>query len=378
MWINEIELRNKILDAIKSQGFSINPHLKPINNEKDTLKLIHSQKRMEKILHHKKSLIKYSKNAMKYAISGKDIDPTNINLKLIEIKPESEYSKIFFWWNLIWWSIPYENPIGRTMRYIVWDSHHNAPFGIFYLQSPTLRSSIRDKYLQLDKNNITYWINQSMYGQRIGALPPYNELLGGKMVALSLVSNEVRGAYRKKYEGKKTILEEKVLPPNLLFISTTSAYGKSSVYERIYYNNEKVSEFIGYTSGSGTFHLPEELYKDCLVFLNQNGINTKRGYGTGPSRKLKLIGQALRYLGLPNYSYHNIKRGYYIFSNAKNLHDVIKKDESPLWYDRPFEELSKYWIERWCIPRSERNKKWKSFDSKEFINKTNEEIMGFE
>ena len=36
-----------------------------------------------------------------------------------------------------------------------------------------------------------------MQAQRLGALPPYNELIGGKMVALSLTSNELRGEYRK-------------------------------------------------------------------------------------------------------------------------------------------------------------------------------------
>ncbi len=159
------------------------------------------------------------------------------------------------------------------------------------------------------------------------------------MVALSLTSNEVRNLYTKKYENKKTILKKRKLPSRLLFITTTSAYGKSSVYERINYKGETVSQFIGYTSGAGTFQLPEVLYNECLQYLEQRGIDTKRGYGTGPSRKMKLIDNAFRYLKIPTYSYHNIRRGYYLFSNVENLHEVIHEDQEPSWYERPFNEL---------------------------------------
>ena len=78
------------------------------------------------------------------------------------------------------------------MRFIIWDKSHDAPFGLIGLSSPPLRMSTRDKYLGISNDQIYYWINMSLNGQRIGALPPYNELLGGKMVALSLTSNEIR------------------------------------------------------------------------------------------------------------------------------------------------------------------------------------------
>ena len=259
------------------------------------------------------------------------------------------------------------------MRFILWDEYHDAPFGLIGLQSPPLASSVRDNYLGLNNGNREYWINQSMYGQRIGALPPYNELLGGKMVALALISNEIRKAYEKKYKNRKTLLKKREIPNRLLFITTTSAYGRSSVYERIKYKGEKVSIFLGFTSGAGTFHLPQELYEELLLFLQQEGINTKRGYGTGPSRKLKLVDLGFKKLGLKNltgsYVFHNIKRGYYLFSHVRNLHNVIQNNKRPLWYDRSFKELFSFWLERWCIPRSERKKEWKEFDSNKFFRK---------
>lgn len=374
MTIDENDLRKRIFGALKSQGFSLNPHLRPENNEKDTLKIVHMQKRREQLKLHKKFLIRNFKKIKEYSVTGEELEPRKINLELIEVPQESFYSKLFFWWNLVWWSIPYDKPIGRQMRFILWDNTHDSPFGLFYLQSPPLRSAVRDKFLGLDKDQIDYWINQSLYGQRIGALPPYNQLLGGKMVCLSLISNEVREAYAKKYENRKTILKERELPSRLLFISTTSAYGKSSVYERVKFENETVSQFIGYTSGSGTFHLPEPLYKECLQYLKEQGINTRRGYGTGPSRKLKLISLAFRLLGIRKFTHHNIKRGYYIFPNAQNLRGVIHDDQVPIWHDRPFKHLECFWLKRWCIPRSKRIHDWENFDSRDYFKEVEREI----
>lgn len=374
MTINTDELREKILGALKSQGFSLNPHLKPENNEKDTLRIIHMQKRQEQLKLHKQFLVRNFEKIKEYSISGRELKPRKMNLELVEVLPESFYSRLFFWWNLVWWSIPYDKPIGRQMRFILWDKTHDAPFGLFYLQSPPLRSAVRDGFLGLDKDQVDYWINQSLYGQRIGALPPYNQLLGGKMVCLSLTSNEVREAYAKKYENRKTILNERELPNRLLFISTTSAYGKSSVYERVKFKDEIVSQFIGYTSGSGTFHLPEILYKECLQYLEEQGMDTRRGYGTGPSRKLKLISVAFRFLGIRRFIHHNIKRGYYIFPNVKNLNEVIHNNQVPFWHNRPFQHLERFWMERWCIPRSKRTRKWKNFDVKGYFRRIEREI----
>lgn len=377
MKIDGNELRNKIIASLKKQGFYINPHLRPKKNEKDTLRKIHEQKRLEQLKLHKKFLLENFDTIKNFSVDGKDLKPDKIDLKLIEIESDTLESKLFFWWNLVWWSLPYDRPIGRQMRFILWDEYHDAPFGLIGLQSPPLASSVRDNFIGLNNGNKEYWINQSMYGQRIGALPPYNELLGGKMVALSLVSNEVRERYENKYQDRITLLENKKIPSRLLFITTTSAFGKSSVYERLRYKDEAVSTFLGFTSGAGTFHLPQILYEELLRFLEAEGIDTKRGYGTGPSRKLKLIDKGFNKLELKNltrsFIFHNIKRGYYLFPNVKNLKNVIQKDERPLRYNRPFKELFEFWLERWCIPRSERKDEWKNFYANKFFR--NVEIM---
>lgn len=367
-------LRKRVINHIKSQGLEINPHVKSKNAKKDTYRKIHKMKKEERMAEHKKFLLKNLDLIQDYSIDGRDVNPDKIDLKLVEVKRGTEESRMHFWWNLVWWSLPYQQPIGRVMRFLVWDEYHNAPFGLFCLQSPSIRMKARDDYLGLNRENAVFWINMSLYGQRIGALPPYNELIGSKMVALSISSNEVRKNYEKKYKGRKTLIENRVIPSKLLYITTTSAFGKSSVYDRINFNGEPVSIFIGYTAGAGTFHLSEELYVDMLKFLERKSIDTRRGYGTGPSRKLRLINKGFRLLSLPDFEYHNIKRGIYLFPHAKNLKRVIHENKRPIFYDRPFEELADFWLERWCIPRSLRIDRWKNFDSKKFLNKAERTI----
>jgi hypothetical protein len=288
-------------------------------------------------------------------------------LELIEVKSGSFEEILFRWWNFIWWSIPYQRSYGRQMRFLLWDTTHDAPFGLICLQSPVLTMSVRDDSLGIPKNELDIWVNRSMNAQRVGALPPYNELLGGKMVALSLTSNEVREAYRNKYKSYITILKGRKLKPDLLFITTTSAFGRSSLYNRLKYNGDVVAECLGYTQGSGSFHIPEELYEEILEMLSKKGIDVARGYGHGPSRKLKLISLGLAYLKLSGFEYHGIKREFYLFSLVKNLKEVIQDGKKPIYVDRPFNELVDYWKQRWAIPRAERVSEWKDFSSENFF-----------
>lgn len=361
-------LKHEIITSLIDQGFVVGNKVNPENHQKEILKKIHSQKREEQLKYHKNFLLDNMDLAKSYTSNLKKINPKKIKLELIEVKSDSNEAKLFLWWNLAWWSLPFERPFGRQMRFILWDTYHNSPFGLIGLQSPTLVSKIRDSTLGLTNGTREIWINQSLYAQRLGAIPPYNYLLGGKMVGLSLVANEIREAYSKKYENNLTLMKSRKIPNRLLFITTTSAYGKSSVYERIKFENCLIAHFLGYTSGAGTFQLSEELYQKCLKFLEYEGYDIKRGYGTGPSRKLKLIAKAFSILQIKKFQYHNIQRGMYLIPLIKNLDNVIHQNEEPNYYDWNFEDLSKFWLNRWAIPRSKKNTQWSAFNFTDFFN----------
>jgi len=360
--IDENELRQKIIQSFIEQGFKYNPHVRPPRDDKETYKQLQTFSKMEQIQLHKNFLLENLKKVRKYAKSGSAINPSEIKLELKLVRENSLEEILFRWWNFVWWSLPYQRGYGRMLRFIVWDSAHDIPFGLISLQSPILKISVRDKYLGFTSKELDIWVNQSMHAQRLGALPPYNELLGGKMVALSITCNEIRKIYQEKYRNIKTTIKNREIENRLLFLTTTSAFGRSSIYNRLKYQDEVVAYSLGYTQGSGSFHITEKLYLEILAFLEQKGFNTARGYGNGPSRKMRLIDKGLSLLGLKGAIYHNIKREFYLFPLVKNLNEVIHQNEEPVYYDRPFEAISEYWLKRYCIPRATRNKSWLNFD----------------
>lgn len=363
-------LRDDLRESLRQQGFIVRGEdkLDLAAKTKDELKDIQIAAKIKVMKEHKDFITRKAALARQYSINGRDIDPARIQLEIRQVQPDSHDELLFRWWNLTWWSMPYQRPYGRQMRFIIWDTAHNAPFGLISLQSPILKQAVRDKSLEIPNAELDYWVNRSMYAQRVGALPPYNDLIGGKMVALSLVSNEIRTAYQEKYQDRTTIMAERNIEPELLFITTTSAFGKSSIYNRLKYHQDVVAEKLGYTEGYGSFQISKVLYERLLAYLTDIGENAERGYGNGPSRKLKLIKMACRKLGLANYSYHGIKREYYSFSLVQNLKQVISRQEQAIWKNYEFKDLAAYWRERWLMNRVINTDQWRKFGIEFYIN----------
>jgi len=363
------KLKNKIIDILEKQGYAVSSDgsFKLIEDDRESKRQAHVLAKAERIALREDYILKKFDQMKEYMIKGKELNVEKIDPVLREVKPSSKEEDIFRWWNLIWWSLPYERAYGRQMRFIVWDKYHNAPIGLIGLQSPILSWSARDQYLGIKQENRDFWVNQSLSAQRIGSLPPYNEVLGGKLVTLLMTANTVRNSFHNKYENKKTVMKERTLPARLLFITTTGAYGKSSVYQRLRFKGEVVSKFIGYTQGTGTFHVPDALYKKLLSFLKDKEVNVRRGYGSGPSRKMRLIDMAFQELGFKNGVLHGIKRAVYLFPLAANLKEVVSDHQAPIWVDRNEEELADYWKKRWILPRLKERNSFRNFTPQDFI-----------
>ncbi|MDD3940486.1 MAG: DUF4338 domain-containing protein [Candidatus Pacebacteria bacterium] len=373
--IIEKELKQKVISILIKQGYIVKSNGFVLKDDSREVKRdAHVFAKAERINKNEKFITDNIDLISHYMVDGKKLDIKKIDPQIIEVKTGSKYEKIFRWWNLVWWSLPYERAYGRQMRFIVWDRFHKAPIGLIGLQSPILSWSIRDSYLGITKEKRDYWVNQSLSAQRLGALPPYNYILGGKLVASLMTASVIRKKFEKKYKNQKTIIKKRKLPSRLLFITTTGAYGKSSVYNRLKFNDEHISKFIGYTHGSGSFHIPNNIYEDFLIYLRDKNYDVKRGYGTGPSRKLRLINQAMECLGISNGTNHGIKRAIYLFPLTENLKAVISENKKPTWFNRNIEDLTLFWQERWAIPRAKKNKEYLDFNADKFLEDTAKEI----
>jgi len=372
-------LKKEVSFILQKQGYVVKPNglfvLK--NDRREEKRKAHELAKAERVNQSEQFLLDKIQLIEKHLIDGKDLDISKIDPEIIEVESGSQEEDFFRWWNIVWWSLPYERAYGRQMRFIIWDKYHNAPIGLIGLQSPILSWGARDKYLGIKPDKRDFWVNQSLNAQRVGALPPYNDIRGGKLIALLMTAEIIRKKFQKKYKDQKTLLLGRKIPSNLLFITTTGAYGKSSVYNRLKFNGEVVSEFVGYTQGSGTFHIPNALYEDLISYLKKRGIKTERGYGNGPSRKLRLIDQALQLLGFASGITHGIKRAVYLFPLAKNIKEVIQLDKRSLWHHRGIAEMAQFWKERWAIPHSEKDKTYQEFSKEEFIKQTREDIRKY-
>ena len=246
------------------------------------------------------------------------------------------------------------------------DEANGKIIGVLGLQSPPLSFPARDRLFSYPEGKKTELVNQTMDIYTLGSIPPYSRLLGGKLIALTAASNELRDAYRRKYSNQVTEMEGRKLPANLVALTTTSAYGRSSIYNRLRYNDTVEFRSLEYTEGYGAFHL-ERLYPKFRQFLEAQDISTRGGFGKGPRIKWQTMVRTLERIGFDSkLLHHGVKREVFLVPLVRNLKKFIEGAEhTPDYIDVSFDTLAEYWRERWLIPRSERVDGWHDWNPEE-------------
>ncbi|PKM43769.1 MAG: hypothetical protein CVV05_12965 [Gammaproteobacteria bacterium HGW-Gammaproteobacteria-1] len=311
----------------------------------------------------------FRKHRAKFA-NGTDIDPQKIRPALRLVEAKSDWEAIF---RIVrhTWSIPYSKGYGRRMRFVVYDEYHNAVIGIIGFQSPPADLACRDKLFNYPLKEKLNLVNRTMDVYTIGAIPPYSELLGGKLVAGLVASDEVRQAYWRLYAGKRTVMQNECIEQPLVGATTTSAFGRSSIYNRLRFNERILAEPIGYTKGFGTIHL-EHVYPDVVKLLKGEceGFVTG-GYGNGPKIRWQHFTRALQLLGLPfSYFEHGLRRETFLFKFVENIEHGMSGGDFGKTINMSVKEYAEYWKERWALPRSERIDTWRGFDRDSYFART--------
>lgn len=256
------------------------------------------------------------------------------------------------------------------MRFVVYDDYHESVIGILGFQSPSIDLACRDKIFSYPDNQKLGLINRTMDAFTIGAIPPYSNILGGKLVAGLVACDDIRRAYWKLYGGKQTVMQGNAIEQPLVAVTTTSVFGRSSIYNRLKYKNRVLAEPIGFTKGFGTIHL-EKYYSDVQrLLLSENGEYVSGGYGNGPKIRWQNFVRALPILGLPSsYLEHGLQREVYLFRFINDLEIGMAGGNFGSHINLSVNEYANYWKERWAIPRSRRNESWKDFDSETYFSK---------
>ncbi|MCX8019347.1 MAG: DUF4338 domain-containing protein [Chitinophagaceae bacterium] len=317
--------------------------------DKETIKQAMSIKREEIINANRQWIDKNIEFARKNLASGYDvmrseIDPT---IEVCETQKQMDLFRIFRYY----WSSPYSEYVGRRIKLLIRDAAlPNKPIiGIAALGSPIIHIPDRDEFIGWDRKTRTKNLIYTMDAYVIGSLPPYNYLLGGKLISLLLASNEIRKIYQDKYKGKVTIIDKRVAN-SLVGIFTTSLYGKSSQYNRLKYKGNLLYHHIGYTEGYGTLHLSKETIQEMVNLLKSKNMNVNNSFGGGPSWVMRVISAAGKLVGFDSdfLLKHSFKRSIYFVPLAKNYREFLNdKIKRPKYYNYTKKELVKYWKERW-------------------------------
>lgn len=360
------ELKKLVLGRLKEVGFVITEDgtLCPPSIDKEDLRQIHKPASQLEIAARQDWLRRHLPAYLHFFANGDEVVPERIDPALVEVTTEQQHS--LFRVARLLWSVPFSKGYGRRLRFLIMDQFNGKLIGLLALQSPPLSFPARDRLFRYPLGKKTELVNQTMDIQTLGAVPPYDRLLGGKLVALAAASNEVRRVYWRKYSGRATEMEKRILPPHLVALTTTSAFGRSSLYNRLSYNGTLIAESLGYTEGYGTFHLME-LYPLFREFLESQGISTRGGFGTGPRRKWQTMVRAIDRLGLPSHLlHHGVRREVFLFRLVDNLEVYMEgRDDEPVYRDMPFPKLVAWWRERWLLMRAERVDGWREWRKEE-------------
>lgn len=346
-----------LADAIRA-ALQDMPQCQP-GDTKDHIRAMHEAARQRHLADHEK----WTRNAWRlrqhFFANGADLEPKAISPRLIQVD-KSEQRDLFRLARYTW-SLPYSRGYGRRLRFLIVDAgHDNAVMAILGLQSPPIDFPLRDQKIDYPLGRKVEMVNQTMDIYTLGAVPPYNHLLAGKLAVYASASREVREAYRQRYSEAVTEIEGQVLPSHLVMLTTTSAFGRSSLYNRIRFRGREVAQRLGETTGYGNVRLNavRDLYPQIKEFLIREGYEGRMGFGKGgPKEAWRNITWVMQMLGIKGDDalHHGIRREAWAIPLAKNAWEYLSgKSRRPAYYQASFDRLAQHWRKRWMLPRSQR------------------------
>lgn len=204
-----------------------------------------------------------------------------------------------------------------------------------------------------------------------GAVTPYNNLLGGKLVALLMASQEVRDAYRARYTDQVSIISSQMAgraiyrPAELKVLTTTSLYGNgSSQYNRL---RLRAADFdvldhdiewrqLAKTAGFGTAHLGPTTVR-VLREVSERMYRARRinnRFGEGASPRMRQIREAVEALGIDASAvlHHATPRIFYGCElHPGAINELVGLYPSTENHGQPASVIASLWRQRWLTKR---------------------------
>ena len=341
-------------------------------NSKDTIRKLHRAQRDERLKYNYKFISEKGKDLINFFATGKDIEPKQISPVLERVKTGTLSGDLFRLAALTW-SVPVSNGFGRRLRYLVWDNNNGKLMGLIAIGDPVFNLAARDNLIGWDSHDRRARLVNLMDAYVLGALPPYNALLAGKLVACLLRSRDLYDDFSNIYGNTTGIISGKDKKARLLAITTSSSMGRSSVYNRLKLGGIQYLKSIGYTGGWGHFHIPDRLFTELRDYLREIGhpYADKHRFGQGPNWRLRTTRAGLSALDFKeDLLRHGIQREVFICQLASNATQILKSGKgkpelTSLLSTRDIAELA---IDRWIVPRAKRRPEYRYWDSNDLVD----------
>lgn len=244
------------------------------------------------------------------------VNPSNIKINQVSSGEINKLQPLMS--KAVWRPAP-----GRKLGFTV--HHENYLLGLIFLASPVINMGARDLALNLSKDASTKGKQLRNYADLsvcVSAQPFGWHWNGGKLMAL--VATTLGDYWQERYGDE------------LKGIITTSLYGKSKQYNRVY-------KLLGYTKGYGHEHITDEKYAEMMNWMRQNKIEIPSSkFGAGSNPRMRRIAAYKKASGDSETTLiHGKQRGIY-------YHPAV----DPMLRSTTIQ----FWFERWGYPRYLRTK----------------------
>jgi hypothetical protein len=338
-------------------------------SDKESLRAAHAPAVQQSRSAAQKALASWEPRLLKNFASGREVDPERISPALVRVRTEPE--KRLFRYAASHWSIPVSNGYGRRLRFLVVDETTEKLIGLIGLGDPVFALRDRDQWIGWLPADRLVRLRCVLDAFVLGAVPPYSYLLGGKLVATLATSADVQDAFWETYGQRRALISGTEQSHPLVMLTTTSAYGRSSMYNRLRLQGRTFWQAAGFTAGHGEFLFSGRLYEQMRLYVEANARPSARHENWGPEawrNRREVVRKALVLLHLPLALHiHGLERSVYVAPLGETSREFLAgATNEPNLIRRSTAELAAAALERWIVPRSIRTSLWRHWEPSEF------------
>lgn len=368
----EALLKRRVRDHLHRLGFARDHAGQLIAPDagKESVRALHRAHRRDKLVKQKDFIRENLNDLLPYFSSGAEVQVSKIRPRLELIDAGTWQSHLFRLASLSW-SVPVSDGFGRRLRYLVWDDSNGKLMGLIALGDPVFNLKARDELIGWSGKDREKRLVNILDAYVLGAIPPYNFLLGGKVISSLIRTTDIRSDFASKYAETRGVISRKKKKAQLVLITTSSSLGRSSVYNRVRLDGVNYLESIGFTSGWGHFHVPDTLFaslRDYLRDVDHHYVDGHK-FGQGPNWRLRTIRAALDSLGIDSdLLKHGIRREVFVCKLASNAERVLR-GEVQRAYCKGLKSVAEVGViarDRWMVGRAERDSSYQHWTTDQF------------